>query len=211
MNKLSTLSIALAMTLAVNLYLSSTRTATAVGAADAGSKFDIGLVDMERIFSEYYKSSLLNDSVEKTKSTITKEVKEKQESHSTIVASLKGLKKKMDDPTLSVTQRKEHQVSAQAKLDELRMLEADIQEHTARRSRNLLKETQASKSAILDEITQMVKTLAKEKGLDAVFDDSGLSDIGYPFVVHVENPTDLSESVIAKLNARAPKTATPVE
>ena len=205
MNKLGTLSIALVLTLAVNIYLTSTRTATAVGGVSNGAEINLGLVDMERIFAEYYKSSLLNDKVEKSKSEITKEVKEKQDTRESLVAAIQGLKSKIDDPTLSATQRREHQTDAQVKFDELRMLDADIKEHTARRTRKLLQETQTSKTAILEEITQTVKELARERGLKAVFDDSGLSDIGYPFVVHIEDPVDLSESVIAKLNAAAPK------
>ncbi len=48
-------------------------------------------------------------------------------------------------------------------------------------------------------------------GFDAVFDRSGLSERGFPFVVFVKDSADLSEKVIKSLNADAPKTSIPAE
>ena len=169
---------------------------------------NIGLVDMERIFGEFYKTKLAEDEVEKVKEVIKGEVEERKKTHTALLKEYDGLVKKVKDPTLAESVRKKHQAAAEAKGAELRSLDAEMKEYAERRRKQLIEQVEASKAEILNEISEKINAIAQADGFDAVFDKSGLSERGFPFVVFVKDATDLSKKVIGILNADAPKTAT---
>lgn len=170
---------------------------------------NIGLVDMERIFGEFYKTKLAEGEVEKVKEIIKTEVEERRKTHAGLLEEYEGLVKKVKDPTLSESIRKGQQTAAEAKGAELRALDAEMKEYAERRRKQLIEQVEKSKAEILDEIALAINEISKAEGFDAVFDRSGLSERGFPFVVFVKDSVDLSEKVIKSLNASAPKTATP--
>ena len=170
---------------------------------------NIGLVDMERIFGEFYKTKLAEGEVEKVKEIIKGEVEERRKTHAGLLEEYEDLVKKVKDPTLSESIRKGHQTAAEAKGAELRALDAEMKEYAERRRKQLIEQVEKSKAEILNEISLAINEISKAEGFDAVFDRSGLSERGFPFVVFVKDSPDLSEKVIKSLNANAPKTATP--
>ncbi|MGI9241927.1 MAG: OmpH family outer membrane protein [Verrucomicrobiales bacterium] len=190
----------------VAIALAATCLSTPVGAQDKA--INIGLVDMERIFSEYYKTKLAEDEVEKVKEIIKGEVEERRKTHAGLLEEYEALVKKVKDPTLSETIRKGHQTKAEAKGAELRALDAEMKEYAERRRKQLIEQVEKSKAEILNEISKVINDISQADGFDAVFDRGGLSERGFPFVVFVKDSSDLSEKVIKSLNAGAPKTAT---
>ncbi|MFT5411702.1 MAG: Skp family chaperone for outer membrane protein, partial [Verrucomicrobiales bacterium] len=137
------------------------------------------------------------------------EVAERKSAHEKIISELEPLIKKMQDPTLSEAVRKRHQAAAQAKDAERKSLDTEMAEYSERRRRQLVEQVEGSKADLLNEISVKVNEIAAADGYDAVFDRSGLSERGFPFVVFVKDATDLSEKVIKNLNANAPKVAAP--
>jgi len=172
---------------------------------------NIGLVDMERIFGEFYKTKLAEGEVEKVKEIIKSEVEERRATHAGLLEEYETLVKKVKDPTLSEAVRKGHQTKAEAKGAELRALDAEMKEYAERRRKQLIEQVEKSKAEILNEISKVINEIGQADGFDAVFDRSGLSERGFPFVVFVKDSADLSEKVIKSLNAGAPKTSTPAE
>jgi len=172
------------------------------------SAVNIGLVDMERIFGEFYKTKLAEEEVEKVKELIKSEVEERKTTHEKLLQEYEALVKKVQDPTLSEALRKGHKENAEKKAAELRSLDAEMKEYSENRRRQLITQVEGSKAKIITEISAKINELALADGFDAVYDRSALSERGFPIFVFVKDATDLSEKVIAMLNADAPKTAT---
>ena len=99
--------------------------------------------------------------------------------------------------------------TAKEKENELKTLDAEMKEYAEKRRKQLITQVEDSKARILDEISKKINGIASADGFDVVFDSSGLSDRGFPFVVFVKDATDINEKVITALNADAPKAATP--
>jgi Skp family chaperone for outer membrane proteins len=169
---------------------------------------NIGLVDMERIFGEFYKTKLAEDEVEKVKDVIKVEVEERRKKHAGLLEEYDELVKKVKDPTLTESVRKGHQQTAEGKGGELRTLDNEMKEYAERRRKQLITQVEESKAKILNEISAKINEISTADGFHAVFDRSGLSERGFPFLVFVKDATDLTDKVIASLNADAPKTAT---
>ena len=177
------------------------------GNAQEKSAIKIGLVDMERIFAEFYKTKLAEDEVEKVKDVIKGEVEERRAAHGDLLTKYEDLVKKIKDPTLSESVRKGHQQTAEGLSAELRALDKEMKEYADRRRKQLIEQVETSKADILNEISKEINKISEADGFDAVFDRSGLSERGFPFVVFVKDATDLSKKVITSLNAGAPKSS----
>jgi len=172
-------------------------------------KMNIGLVDMERIFKEFYKTKIEEQKVEEVKAVIAAEVEKRREKHSSVLAEYEALVKKVRDPTLSDAVRRGHQANAEAKAGELQALDQAMAKYAEDKRRQLLTEVEQRKAEILNEISEKINEMAKAQDFDAVFDRGGLSDRGFPFVVFIKDATDISREVITNLNANAPKGAAP--
>ena len=200
MSKAKILSVVSAIALGVTLTLSSSY------GQDEKPKLNVGLVDMERIFKEFYKTKIEEEEVEKTKAIIAAEVEKRREKHSSVLKEYDELVKKIKDPTLGDAVRRGHQKNAEAKAMELQALDKDMLEYSEKRREQLIREVETSKAKILNEISEKINEMAKAEDFDAVFDRGGLSDRGFPFVLFIKDATDISRDVITSLNANAPKT-----
>lgn len=210
MSRFKTLSCLAALALALGIgVVFQVPSATGQDKEKAPSAVNIGLVDMERIFAEFYKTKIAEEEVEKVKEIIKGEVEQRRVTHSGLLKEYDALVAKVKDPTLGESIRTGHRTKAEAKGGELRSLDAEMKEYAERRRKQLIEQVEASKAKILNEISKKINDIATADGLDAVFDRAGLSERGFPLVVFVKDATDLSEKVIQALNADAPKTATP--
>lgn len=182
---------------------------TAAVAQDKAPSINIGMVDMERVFSEFYKTKDAEAEVEAVKQQIAKEVETRREKHKKTLDEFQTLLKNANDPTLSEALRKKNVAAAKEKENELKTLDAEMKEYAEKRRKQLITQVEDSKARILNEISKKINGIASADGFDVVFDSSGLSDRGFPFVVFVKDATDINEKVITALNADAPKAATP--
>ena len=205
MRTIQRLSCLLAIAVATTFF----QTPNAQAQEKKASAIKIGIVDMERIFGEFYKTKDAEDEVEVVKAQIKKEVKQRRAAHEKLFNEAKAIAEKMNDPVLSEALRKKHQAAVKEKDAELRAMDMQMKEYADKRRKQLITQVEDSKAKILNEITKKINDIATADGFDAVFDSSGLSERGFPFVVFVRDATDLSEKVITNLNANAPKKATP--
>ena len=180
--------------------------ATTGFAQDKTSNIKIGLVDMERIFGEYYKTKIAEDEVEAVKEVIKGEVEQRRLAHEKLYKEAKAIADKMNDPTLSEALRKKHQTAVKEKEAELRSLDQEMKDYSNKRRQQLITQVEESKTKILNEMSVKINEIGKAAGFDVVFDRSGLSERGFPFVVFVAEDNDLTATIIEKLNADAPKT-----
>lgn len=85
------------------------------------------------------------------------------------------------------------------KRQEAETLRKEFEEFRASENRRINGELVLKMRGSLDRITGAVQQIAKERNLDGVFDTSGNSNTGLPFVLYAANAVDISEDVITLL------------
>lgn len=91
------------------------------------------------------------------------------------------------------------------KRQEAETLRQEFEEFRAEEEKRINKLMVAEMRKSLNEITAAASQLAKERSLDGVFDTSGNSNTGVPFVLYVKDAEDLTEDVVELLNAKEPQ------
>ncbi|MEM0896463.1 MAG: OmpH family outer membrane protein [Verrucomicrobiota bacterium] len=174
-------------------------------AASAGAQeMKIGIVDMTRVFAEYYKTKDAEKDVNEDKAVAKKELDERNARYKQLIEKYQELAKARQDPLISEELRTQKTKELEDVAAEARSLEREKKEFAERRQRQLLEEVERKRKAILDHIRTVVEDMAKEANYDLVFDKSGLGTRGIPFLLHSKDAVDFSDQIIEKLNSEAP-------
>lgn len=190
-------------TILCSLFIS----ALALGAASA-QDLKVGIVDMTRVFQEYYKTKDAEKKVNDGKAIAKKELDERNARYKQLIEKYQNYATEIKNPNMSEDLRAQKQKEAQDVASEARSLEREKKEFAERRQRQLLEQVERMRKAILEEIRDLVQDMSKEQNYDLVFDKSGLGSRGIPFLLHSKDGVDFSDDVIKKLNVNAPATST---
>ena len=164
----------------------------------------VGIVDMNRVFAEYYKTKNAEQDVNDQKELAKKELEGRNIRYKELIEKYQLLAKQIKDPAITVELRAQKQEEAKAIASEARSLEREKKEFADRRQRMLLTEVDRARKAIIEEIQDLVKATAKQRNYDIVFDKSGVGTRGIPFLLHSKDAVDFSEALIEELNKDAP-------
>jgi outer membrane protein len=164
----------------------------------------VGIVDMSRVFAEYYKTKDAEQDVNDQKELAKKELEQRNLQYKALIEKYQLLAKQIKDPAITAELRAQKQEEAKAIASEARSLEREKKEFADRRQRMLLTEVDRARKAIIEEIQDLVKATAKQRNYDIVFDKSGVGDRGIPFLLHSKDAVDFSKAIIEQLNKDAP-------
>ena len=160
----------------------------------------VGIVDMNRVFAEYYKTKDADKVVNEQKEAAKKELESINNDYKKLLDSYQKLAKEIKDPAIGEELRKKKGTEAQEVASKARALEREKKELTDRRQRMLLTEVDRKRKALIEEIQDVVSDMAKKKNYDVVFDKSGLGTRGIPFLLHSKDGVDFSQELIKELN-----------
>ena len=164
----------------------------------------VGIVDMKRVFAEYYKTKDAEKKVNDGKAAAKKELDERNAKYKQLLGEYQELAKLIRDPAISEELRETKKKEAQDIAAEAKSLEREMAEFRARREKQLQEQVIRMRKGILEEIRLVVEEKSKTDGYDLVFDKSGLGMNGVPFLLHSKNAIDFSNEIIADLNKDAP-------
>lgn len=176
--------------------------ASAVSAAD----LKIGVVDVAKAFSEYYKTKEANTLLQENANKAKEELNERLAAQKKLIDDAESLNKQASDPVLSEQGRQKKGAELKGKVNELRSLEKDIQEFRQRRSDQLQQENMQQRKELYDEILKVITDKSRADGYDLVFDRSGVSASLMPFLLFAKDgvTTDFTPELIVELNKNAP-------
>ncbi len=174
------------------------------GAGFAKAEVKFGTVDMNSVFSEYYKTKDAqakytdaekgaNDDLSGRVDTLKASMKE--------ISQLNADLQKTDLPKEEVDAKKK---DLQTKVAAARTLDREIADYRSAKQKSLQDQFLRMRKDIVDDIMKAVTDLVKSKGYDIVFDKSGLSAGAVPIVLYSRDDLDFSQDVIAALNKTAP-------
>jgi outer membrane protein len=176
--------------------------------ARAQGTFKIGIIDMKRVFSEYYKTKDAEKSVNDGKEAAKKQLDERSTKYKELINKWQESQKLVNDPAISEELRAQKRKEVDELSSEAKSLEREMAEFRQRREQQLQEQVNRMRKGILDEIKLLVEKKAKDSNYDLVFDKSGLGVNGVPFLLYSKDAVDFSQDIIGDLNKDAPKEET---
>ncbi len=187
-------------------YLSTVVLALAFALTSQAADLSIGVVDMGKVFAEYHKTKSAQAQLAKNMEAAKEQMTERVNALKKIAEEVQKLLKEARDPVLSEQIRAKKGAEYEAKVNEMRSLERDVQEFQQRRQGQLQEEGMQERKKIYDQILAAVSEKAKGDGYDLVFDKSSIGASGLPMLIHAKEGVtkDFTSEVIVLLNKDAP-------
>src|SRR6266550_1555699 len=187
-------------------------------AAFAQGALKIGTVDMQRAFKEYSKTKDAETKINEAKNSAKKEYDDRAEAYKKALDEINNLNKQLDAPALSAEAKSQKAKERDDKIANIKNMEREISDFRQTRERQLQEQAMRMREGIVKEITDVVMEKVKANNLDLVFDRSGMSINGVPFLMYSHDNIDFTNDIITVLNkpgraasstAKATSSATP--
>lgn len=181
--------------------------AATVLTASAAPRF--ALIRVKDIYTGLPSTSALQQEIKAERNEIMKD--QRADELRKIITELQELQARLSDknnpPSESVGRKLAR--SYEIKRQEAQTLQKDFESFRTEREKEINRKMVARMRASLDMITETARKVGKEQGYDLVFDSSGDTNTGVPFVLYSNQSADLTDDVIAALqDSAAVKTAT---
>lgn len=177
--------------------------------AKAQGNMKVGIVDMKRVFQEYYKTKDAEKKVNEDKSKAKKELDERGTKYKELIGRWNEIEKVLKDKLVNEQLKTQKQKEAQDVISEARSMEREMEEFKRKREQQLQEQVMRMRKGLLEDIKVRVEEKAKRDNFDLVFDKSGMSPSGVPFLLHSKDASDFSTEVISELNKNAPADTAP--
>ncbi len=172
------------------------------GSALAQTK--IATVDLKKLFDNYYKTKLAQAAIQERASQLDKDDKSMKDDLKKGSDDYQKLVQQANDQALSADERDRRKQSADDKLKQLQASKSAIDQFERQAQTTLSEQRQRMRDNILVEIKAAVATKAKAANNTLVFDTAAETVNGTMAVIYSSNDDDLTDAVLAQLNAGAP-------
>src|SRR5213592_5151707 len=176
-------------------------------AAFAQDTLKIGTVDMQRAFKDYNKTKEAEAKINDAKNAARKEYDDRAQDYKKALDEINNLNKQLESPALSADKKTGMAKERDDKITNIKNMEREISDFRQTRERQLQEQLMRMREGIVKEITDVVMEKVKANNLDLVFDRSGMSINGVPFLMYSHDNIDFTNDVIAVLNRPGRATA----
>jgi outer membrane protein len=170
----------------------------------AQGEIRIATIDLRKLFDNYWKTkqadAALKDraaDIEKEHKTMLDEWKKAKEEYQTLLGEA-------NNQSLSLEERDKRKKSAEDKFKQIKDSEDALTQYERSARTTLEEQKKRMRDSILDEIRTTVTGKAKAGGYTLVFDTAAETINNTPVLLYSNNENDLTETVLAQLNAAAP-------
>lgn len=178
-----------------------------LAATPAQAQMKVGVVDMNKVFSDYYKTKDAETRINEARGAAKKEMDDRMEARNKMLEEINTLNKDMENKSLSAPAREEKSKQRDDKIAEVRNLEREITEFKNTRERQLQEQAVRMRNGIVEEIMKIVNDRQKTDGYDMVFDKSGSSLNGVPLILFAKDGMEFTNEVVTALNKTKPAAA----
>ena len=164
----------------------------------------IGTIDLQKVFTKYYKTELANAAIQDEVAGLQKDNKALIEEHTKAVDDYKKALDEANNQAVSADEREKRKKEAEGKLIKINDLRQTIDQFERTAKGNIEEKLRQSREKILKEIKEVIATKCKAAGMSMVF-DSSTSELGrLPVVLYTNGTNDLTDEILTQLNANAP-------
>jgi len=174
-------------------------------AMSANAQLKVGTVDMNKIFSSYYKTKDAESRINEARNEAKKELDDRMDSHKKALDEIKGLEDQLNKPELSKDAKDKLQKTRDQKITDFRTTDTEIADFKNTREKQLQEQAVRMRNSIVQEITKLIQDKVKSDNFDLVFDKSGMSLNGVSVLVYSRDAMDFSDDIITQLNKNKPK------
>lgn len=171
-----------------------------IGAAEIDGTQKIGIVNMNKIFTSYYKTKLEDARIKKQSEVYRKYLMSLNEAKNKLNTEFIKLRDAAQNIAYSDVERESNRISAQNKYRQIEAKEVEIQQYNDEKKKQLFDEYEKMRKALIEEVVKVVRSKAKRENYTIVLDSSGNTMNSIPAVIYFEEPVDFSDSVIKELN-----------
>lgn len=175
-----------------------------ITAPDAEAQLKVGTVDMNKVFTEYYKTQEAEQKLNSAREAAKTEFDTRMEALQEKMEEINKLNADVDKPELSEEKKQEIEAKRDEMVNEARSLDREIAEFRGTRERQLQEQFVRMRKTIVEDILVILDTRVKSEGYDLVFDTSGLSVGQIPVVLFAREGMDFSQQIIEELNKNKP-------
>jgi outer membrane protein len=172
------------------------------GSALAQTK--IATVDLKKLFDNYYKTKLAQAAIQERAAQLDKDDKSMKDDFKKGTDDYQKLLEQANDQALSADERDRRKQAADDKVKLLQTAKTSIDQFERQAQTTLGEQRQRMRDNILVEIKAAVTTKAKAAGDTLVVDTAAETINGTMAVVYSSGENDLTEAILAQLNAGAP-------
>jgi len=162
------------------------------------------LVRVRDIYVALPSTTLMQQEIKKDRDAIMKD--ERAEQLRKIIAELQSLQGQLSDKTSPLDEATNRKLARtyEIKRQEAQTLQQEFEIFKTENEKIINKKMVAGMRSSLERIVKMSGKIAREKGYDTVFDSSGNTNTGIPFILYSKQVPDLTEDVQAALKDSAP-------
>ena len=168
-------------------------------------------VDLNRLFTEYYKTPVASAKLKDTAEQFNKEHDEMLGQYKKMVDDLNKLREEQDKTEYTPEVREQKKKAVQDKLTDTQTMQRNIEEYRASHRQMLDQQTQRMRQNILKEIKDIVLKESRDAGYGIVFDKSGNTANGEPTIIFSQDSIDITEDILKVLNKNKPADAPKAE
>ena len=185
--------------------------AVALLAGSASAQNKIGLIDLRKVFDDYYKTKAADALLKDRAADLEKQEKGLKEQYQKAADDYKKALDDANNQAVSAEEREKRKKSAETSLLEAKRMEESINQFE-RTARSTLEEQQRRmRDNILEEIRTVINAKAKAGSLSMVLDSASESINKTPIMLYNNGENDITAGVLAQLNATEPATPKPTE
>ena len=167
----------------------------------------IGTVDLRKVFDGYWKTKQADAALKDRAADIEKEHKTMLDDWKKAKDEYQNLLGEANNQTLSLEEREKRKKSAEDKFKQIKESEDSITQYERQARTTLDEQKKRMRDSIVEEIRTTVNGKAKAASYALVIDTAAESANNTPIVLYSNNENDMTEAVLAQLNAAAPAEA----
>jgi len=164
----------------------------------------IGIVDMLRIYKEYYKTKSNEALLEKDKAEAKVEVDKRLKKFESLRQEFIKKQQVLANTQLAPALREKTEKEANSMGKELESLQRDIKDFASRRQAQIADKLNRMRKDILKDLHEFVSTSSKASGYDLVFDKSGVSASNIQILLFSKDAIDFTNDLLKTVNKDAP-------
>ncbi len=164
-------------------------------------------VDLRKVFDGYWKKRQAEAALKDRQTDMEKEDRNMVDDYKKVKDEYQGLLASANDQAVSTEERDKRKNSAEEKLRRLKEMEETIAQYERQARTTIGEQSQRMRSNILSEIKTVVNAKAKTGGFSLVIDTAAESINNTPIFLYSNGENDITDSVLAQLNATAPSDA----
>ncbi len=170
----------------------------------ASAQVKLAVIDLGKVFDKYYKTQAASAKIKERVADMDKELKALRTQYEKATEDYKKALDEANNQAVSSEEREKRKKAAETKFREIQELEQSVAQFRTQANTTIEEQKRRMVENILGEIRAVINTKAKAAGYSLVLDTSGDSLRGAPVVIYSNGENDITDAVLALLNANAP-------